>query len=110
MSLSVRLIQSFLYTQSGIVCVVSHDLFLCLRIGGVIISPLLHLIVMAIDARDDIPLMAVSRLLSIVALIVQTMLTMLADPSLSDVSLVVEGIDVPAHKAVLGEETRLIRG
>lgn len=35
------------------------------------------------------------------------MLAMLADPSLSDVSLVVEDIEVPAHKAVLGKETRL---
>lgn len=32
------------------------------------------------------------------------MLSMLTDPSLSDVCLVVEGKDVPAHKAVLGED------
>lgn len=32
------------------------------------------------------------------------MTTMLADPVLSDVCLVVEGIDVPAHKAILGEK------
>lgn len=31
------------------------------------------------------------------------MLSMLTDPSLSDVCLVVEGMDVPCHKAVLGE-------
>lgn len=31
------------------------------------------------------------------------MLSMLTDPSLSDVYLVVEGVDVPAHKTVLGE-------
>lgn len=31
------------------------------------------------------------------------MLSMLTDPALSDVCLVVEGIDVPCHKAVLGE-------
>lgn len=33
----------------------------------------------------------------------QVMLSMLTDPSLSDVCLVVEGKDVPVHKAVLGE-------
>lgn len=32
------------------------------------------------------------------------MLSMLADPALSDVCLVTEGVDVPAHKAVLGEK------
>lgn len=32
------------------------------------------------------------------------MLSMLTDPSLADVCLVVEGEDVPAHKAVLGED------
>lgn len=31
------------------------------------------------------------------------MLSMLKDSALSDVCLVVEGIDVPSHKAVLGE-------
>lgn len=31
------------------------------------------------------------------------MLSMLTDSALSDVCLVVEGIDVPSHKAVLGE-------
>lgn len=30
---------------------------------------------------------------------------MLADPALSDVCLVVEGIDVPSHKSVLGKLT-----
>lgn len=35
------------------------------------------------------------------------MLAMLADPALSDVSLVVEGVEVPAHKAVLGEGVSL---
>lgn len=35
--------------------------------------------------------------------VAQTMLTMLADSAVSDVHLVVEDIDVPAHKAVLGE-------
>lgn len=35
----------------------------------------------------------------------QTMLSMLKDSALSDVCLVVEGIDVPSHKAVLGEHT-----
>lgn len=33
----------------------------------------------------------------------QMMLSMLTDPSLSDVCLVVEGKDVPVHKAVLGK-------
>lgn len=33
----------------------------------------------------------------------QAMLSMLTDPALSDVCLVVEGVDVAAHKAVLGE-------
>lgn len=37
----------------------------------------------------------------------QTMLSMLTDPALSDVCLVVEGIDVPCHKAVLGESVCL---
>lgn len=40
----------------------------------------------------------------------QTMLTMLADPALSDVYLVVEDIDVPAHKAVLGERYEFCQG
>lgn len=30
---------------------------------------------------------------------------MLTDPALSDVCLVVEGVDVAAHKAVLGESS-----
>lgn len=37
-------------------------------------------------------------------LALQTMLSMLTDPVLSDVCLVVEGVDVPCHKAVLGED------
>ncbi|CAM9246458.1 unnamed protein product [Ectocarpus fasciculatus] len=39
----------------------------------------------------------------------QTMLSMLTDPALSDVCLVVEGIDVPCHKAVLAAWSRPFR-
>ncbi|CAM9142484.1 unnamed protein product [Ectocarpus sp. 12 AP-2014] len=39
----------------------------------------------------------------------KTMLSMLTDPALSDVCLVVEGIDVPCHKAVLAAWSRPFR-
>lgn len=37
------------------------------------------------------------------------MLSMLTDSALSDVCLVVEGIEVPSHKAVLGERRVCVR-
>lgn len=40
----------------------------------------------------------------------QTMLTMLADPALSDVYLVVGDIDIPAHKSVLGKRYESVQG